>query len=99
MQITNVRIILMKNQKSLLKGIASIVFDDVFLVRDIRIIENEKGMSISMPSKKTVKGIIKNIAHPLNAETRKMIEIEIYKAYNLKKQDLENENQEKKELN
>ncbi|CAP18414.1 regulatory protein, SpoVG family [Candidatus Phytoplasma mali] len=99
MQITNVRIILIKDDASVLKGIASVIFDDVFLVRDIRIIENEKGMFISMPSKKTAKGIIKNIAHPLNAETRKMMEIEIYKAYDLKKQDLANDNQEKTELN
>lgn len=65
-----------------LKGYASVVIDDCFIVHGIRIIEREGGLIIAMPSRKNASGKFVDIAHPLNAETRKMFEDAIFEKYN-----------------
>ncbi len=80
MQITEVRVSPVEEEK--LKAYVSITFDNCFVVRDIKVINGNNGLFVSMPSKKRKDGTFKDIAHPLNNETRKMIEDSVLKEYN-----------------
>ena len=73
MDITEVRIRLIKKDEGKLKAVASITIDDCFVVHDVKIIEGNDGCFIAMPSKKTPEGEYKDIVHPLNTETREML--------------------------
>jgi stage V sporulation protein G len=64
-----------------LKAFVSIIFDDCFVVSDIKIINGNNGLFVSMPSKKRKNGTFRDIAHPLNNETRRMIEDKILARY------------------
>ena len=57
-----------------LKAFVSIILDDCFVISDIKIINGPKGLFISMPSKKRKDGTFRDIAHPLNSRTRRMME-------------------------
>lgn len=81
MKITSVDVRKFQRENSRMKGIASVLIDDSFVVRDIRIIEGDNGLFIAMPSKKTAAGGYKDIAHPINSEVRAMFEEAILKAY------------------
>ena len=81
MKITSVKI-QKKNDESRMKGIASVLLDDCFVIRDIRIIEGKDGLFIAMPSRKNADGEYHDIAHPINAETRKIFEDAIFAEYN-----------------
>ncbi len=84
MQITDVRIRRVESENRM-KAIATVTFDNAFAVHDIKVIvpgEEGKAPFIAMPSKKTPKGEWRDIAHPVNAETRTMIENAILDAYN-----------------
>lgn len=70
MNITEIRIRLMKKEEVRLRAIATITIDNCFAVHDIKVLEGENGLFISMPSKKTPAGEYKDIVHPLNNETR-----------------------------
>lgn len=72
MRITDVRVRKM-TQDSKMKAIVSITIDDEFVVHDIKVIEGEKGLFIAMPSKKASDGEYRDIAHPINSETRDRI--------------------------
>ncbi len=65
----------------MLKAVASITIDDCFVVHDIKVIEGTDGAFIAMPSRKTNDGQYKDIAHPLNTETREEIKNAILAAY------------------
>ena len=80
LKITDVRIRLKDESK--LKGVASITIDECFVIHDIKVIEGKDGLFISMPSKKTANGEHKNIAHPINTETRGAIKNAVLEAYN-----------------
>ena len=80
MEITSVKIRKVERENSRMKGIASVVVDNAIAIHDIRIIEGDNGLFIAMPSKK-VPGGHKDIAHPINRETRKMFEDAIFAAY------------------
>ena len=69
MQITDVRVRKIASQNRM-KAIASVTFDDVFVVHDIKVIEGEKGLFIAMPSKKALDGEYRDTAHPINSDTR-----------------------------
>lgn len=73
MQITDVRVRKVAKEGKL-KAIVSITLDDEFVVHDIKVIEGEKGMFIAMPSKKTLDGDYRDIAHPINSGTRERIQ-------------------------
>lgn len=60
---------------------ATITFDNSFVVHDIKIIEGESGVFIAMPSKKMPNGSYRDIAHPINSETRKELEDAIIAEY------------------
>jgi stage V sporulation protein G len=82
MTITDVRLIKVEGQNRL-KAIAAITIDDCFVVHELRVIEGDTGLFVAMPSRKRASGEYKDIAHPINQETREMIEnkvIEVYKA-------------------
>jgi stage V sporulation protein G len=79
MEITEVKVFPIQEEK--LKAFVSIVFDHCFMVNDIKIIQGRDGLFISMPSRKKKNGEFKDVAHPLNNETRRMIEDKILGEY------------------
>ena len=81
MQITDVRLRKV-NSENRMKAVASVTFDNEFAVHDIKVIESQNGLFIAMPSRKTPNGEFKDIAHPINRETRKKIEDAIFEKYN-----------------
>ena len=82
MRITDVRVRKM-TQDSKMKAIVSITIDDEFVVHDIKVIEGEKGLFIAMPSKKAADGEYRDIAHPINSETRDSIQKIILDSYEM----------------
>ena len=80
MKITDVRIRKIAKEGKM-KAIVSITLDDEFVVHDIKVIEGEKGLFIAMPSRKTTTGEYKDIAHPINSQTREQIQDIILKEY------------------
>ena len=64
-----------------MKGKASVTIDDCFVIHDIRIIEGEDGLFIAMPSRQKANGEYRDVAHPINKETRTMFEDAIFEAY------------------
>lgn len=81
MKINDIRIREVRNQDGKLKAVASITIDDCFVVHDIKIFEREDSYSIAMPSRKTSDGKYKDIAHPLNSETRELLQSAILTAF------------------
>ncbi len=82
MKITSVKVRKIEKEGSRMKGIASVVIDDAFAVKDIRVIEGENGLFIAMPSRKYPNGEYRDVAHPINAETRAVFEDAIIEEYN-----------------
>ena len=80
MQITDVRLRKV-NSENRMKAVASVTFDNEFVIHDIKVIESQNGLFIAMPSRKTPNGEFKDIAHPINAETREKIQKAILEAY------------------
>ena len=80
MQITGVRVRKVAKEGKL-KAVVSITMDEEFVVHDIKVIEGEKGLFIAMPSKKAVDGEYRDIAHPINSETREKIQSIILENY------------------
>jgi stage V sporulation protein G len=64
-----------------MRAIVSITLDNEFVVHDIKVIEGEKGLFIAMPSRKATTGEYKDIAHPINSETREKFQQVILKKY------------------
>jgi stage V sporulation protein G len=79
MEITEVKVFPIQEEK--LKAFVSIVFDQCFMINDIKIIQGRDGLFISMPSRKKKNGEFKDVAHPLNNETRRMIEEKVLAEY------------------
>ena len=73
MQITDVRIRKVEKEGKM-KAVVSITIDEEFVVHDIKIIEGEKGLFIAMPSRKAADGEYRDIAHPINSDTRDRIQ-------------------------
>jgi len=73
MTISDVRVRLVRKDDSKLKAVASVTFDDCFVVHDIKVISGNEGYFIAMPSKKTNEGEFRDIAHPIKTETREAI--------------------------
>ena len=81
MQITDVRLRKV-NSENRMKAVASVTFDGCFVVHDIKVIDPaDKPAFIAMPSRRTPKGEFKDIAHPINSDTRDMIQKAILEAY------------------
>lgn len=80
MQITDVRIRKISSDNKM-KAIVSVTFDGELVVHDIKVIEGKTGLFIAMPSRKTPTGEFKDITHPINTETREMIQNAILDEY------------------
>ena len=82
LNITDVRVRLVKKDDAKLKAVASIVVDDCFVIHDIKIIDGQNGLFVAMPSRKIGEGDYRDIAHPLLSETRTKIKNAIFAEYN-----------------
>jgi stage V sporulation protein G len=79
MEITEVKVFAVNEER--LKAYVSITIDNSFVVRDLKIIQGPSGLFVAMPSKKRKDGQFRDIAHPLNQETRAQIEDAVFAAY------------------
>ena len=80
MNITEIRVFPADEDK--LKAYVTMTIDNCFVIRDLKIIKGQKGLFVAMPSKKQKNGTFKDIAHPLNNETRELIETKVLEEYN-----------------
>ena len=80
MNITDVRVRKVAKEGKM-KAVVSITIDEEFVVHDIKIIEGEKGLFIAMPSRKAADGEYRDIAHPINSDTRDRIQKLILEKY------------------
>lgn len=80
MNITDVRIRKIATDGKM-KAIVSVTFDNEFVVHDIKVIEGQNGLFIAMPSRKTPDGEFKDIAHPINTQTREKLQDSILSEY------------------
>ena len=80
MQITDVRVRKITKEGKM-KAVVSITLDNEFVVHDVKVIEGEKGLFIAMPSKKAADGEYRDIAHPINSDTREVIQQKILEGY------------------
>jgi len=80
MQITDVRIRKVEKEGKM-KAVVSITIENEFVIHDIKIIEGEKGLFIAMPSRKSNDGEYRDIAHPINSETRENLQKLILEKY------------------
>ncbi|MGP1489356.1 MAG: septation regulator SpoVG [Peptoanaerobacter stomatis] len=93
MKITDVRVRKL-SEEGKMRGIVSVTFDDTFVVHDIKIIEGQNGLFIAMPSRKVNDNEFRDIAHPINSESRNELQEAILKAYEeakVKSAEVENE--------
>lgn len=82
MQITDVRVRKVAKEGKM-KAVVSITLDNEFVVHDIKVIEGEKGLFIAMPSRRAGDGEYRDIAHPINSETRDRIQKIIIEKYEI----------------
>lgn len=85
MTITDIRIRKI-NSEGKMKAVVSVTFDNEFVVHDMKIIEGHSGLFIAMPSRKTPEGEFKDIAHPINAETRDLLQQRILELFSTEEQ-------------
>lgn len=93
MNITDVRIRKI-NEEGKMKAIVSVTFEDAFVVHDIKIIEGQNGLFVAMPSRKVAEGDYRDIAHPINSETRNHLQDRIFEEYERVKIEMAAEHQE-----
>ncbi len=80
MQITDIRVRKV-DKEGKMKAIVSITVDNEFVIHDIKVIDGDKGLFIAMTSKKTIDGEYRDIAHPINSDTRERMQQKIIEAY------------------
>ncbi len=85
MDITQVKVFPVQEEK--LKAFVSVVFDHCFMVNDIKVIQGKDGLFLSMPSRRKKSGEFKDVAHPLNNETRRLLEEKVLEEYRRMAQD------------
>ena len=85
MEITQVKIFPVQEEK--LKAFVSVVFDHCFMVNDIKVIQGKDGLFLSMPSRRKKSGEFKDVAHPLNNETRRLLEEKVLDCYRMEVDD------------
>ena len=82
MEITDVRMRRVETEGRM-RAIASITFDNEFVVHDIRVIDGNEGLFVAMPSKRTPDGEFRDVAHPINSGARMKIQDAVLAAYHL----------------
>lgn len=82
MEITDVRVRKVSKEGKM-KAVVSITIDNEFVVHDIKVIEGDKGLFIAMPSRKAGDGEYRDIAHPINSDTRDKIQTTILEKYEI----------------
>lgn len=80
MNVTDVRIRKLRDEGKM-KAVVSVTFDDAFVVHDIKIIEGQNGLFVAMPSRKVGEADYRDIAHPINSNTRSMLQDIIFEEY------------------
>jgi stage V sporulation protein G len=80
MNITDVRVRKI-NTEGKMKAVVSVTFDDAFVVHDVKVVEGMNGIFVAMPSRKTPEGEFRDIAHPISAAAREVIQTAVLKAY------------------
>ena len=80
MNITDVRVRKIEKEGKM-KAVASVTLDNEFVIHDIKVIEGDKGLFIAMPSRRSADGEYRDIAHPINTETRKHLQEIVLDAY------------------
>ncbi|HIV74481.1 MULTISPECIES: septation regulator SpoVG [unclassified Pseudogracilibacillus] len=80
MEVTDVRLRRVSTEGKM-RAIASITFDDEFVVHDVRVIDGNNGLFVAMPSKRTADGEFRDIAHPINSKMREKIQTAVLKTY------------------
>ncbi len=79
MEITDIRVHLRKEDK--LKAFATVTFDRCFVVRNLKVIDSDKGLILCMPSRKMPDGSFKDVAHPITIEFRALLEKKVFACY------------------
>ena len=79
MELTEIRVFPVNEDK--LKAYVTMTIDGCFVIRDLKVINGTKGLFVAMPSKKRKDGTFKDLAHPLDNETREMVESKVLEAY------------------
>lgn len=82
MEVTDVRLRKVDTDGRM-RAIASVTFDDEFVVHDIRVIDGNDGLFVAMPSKRTPDGEFRDVAHPINSNTRSKIQDAVLASYHL----------------
>lgn len=80
MEITEVKIY--PTDEGRLRAYVSIIIDHCFIIRELKLVDGDDGLFVSMPSRKRRDNTFKDIAHPLNSETRRQIEQKVIEAFN-----------------
>lgn len=80
MNITDVRVRRI-NTEGKMKAVVSVTFDDAFVVHDVKVVDGMNGIFVAMPSRKTPEGEFRDIAHPISAAAREVIQTAVLKAY------------------
>ena len=80
MDITDIRVRRMTAEGKM-KAVVSVTFDNAIVIHDIKVIEGQEKLFIAMPSRKTPEGVFKDIAHPINAEMREVLQSAILRKY------------------
>lgn len=80
MKVTDVRVRKISAEGKM-KAIVSVTFDDAFVVHDIKVIEGQNGLFIAMPSRRMADGEFRDIAHPINSDTRALIQKVVFEEY------------------
>ena len=80
MNITDVRVYLSKGHQNL-KAFANVTLDDVFAVRDLKVVEGQKGLFVAMPARKLPSGKYQDVAHAVTREMRDLIQTQVLEAY------------------
>lgn len=87
MEITEVRIHLRSEDK--LKAFVTVTFDGCFVVRNMKVIAGDKGLILCMPSRKMPDGSFKDVAHPISAEFRSLLEQKVFACYDAERKKAE----------
>ncbi len=80
MEVTDVRVRKVLTEGRM-KAIVSVTLDDCFVIHDVKVVEGQKGLFVAMPSKKTPAGEYRDIAHPINTQSRELIQTAVLQAY------------------